>query len=288
MRKLLIILLLCSSAFGQFQQKPMLGEQVNWIHPLSKGLVGLWLLNEGSGNKVFDLSGNGNIGTLQADTHFVPGKFGSALDFDGTGDYVDVGSISSIPGAFSISLWAKRGTVVPANNVIVGWGGGGSNYAGLMVYENGNVIHSVDSGGTRGIWSGIWTDKSDFHHLVFVTDGIGENSAIRLYFDGVNKGDKSEEVSSFTAFRIAELIQLAARAFDGIIDHATIYNRALSASEIALLYREPFCMFEKDDIAMMEASIPPPAVGGQVILISMFPIFFVLVPAFFVLRAMRK
>jgi len=36
-------------------QKPELGSQINWGHPLSKGLVGCWLMNEGGGNKLKDL-----------------------------------------------------------------------------------------------------------------------------------------------------------------------------------------------------------------------------------------
>jgi len=100
MRKLLFILLLCitTSAFGQFfapNQKPCLGLQVNWAHPLSQGLVGCWLFNEGSGGQVFDLSGNGNTGTLIGTAHFGSGKFGSGLVLDGDSDYVDLADLMS-------------------------------------------------------------------------------------------------------------------------------------------------------------------------------------------------
>ena len=59
-----------------------------------------------------------------------------------------------------------------------------------------------------------------------------------------------------------------------------IYNRALTASEIALLYREPFGMFVKDDIAILvTAAVPPPAPTGQVIPIqmSMISVIFALI-----------
>ena len=32
-----------------FDSCPPLGSQINWGHPLSKGLVGCWLMNEGRG-----------------------------------------------------------------------------------------------------------------------------------------------------------------------------------------------------------------------------------------------
>jgi len=48
------------------------------------GLVGLWLMNEGTGNIAQDLSGNGNAGTLFTDTTWASGKFGPCLNVPGT------------------------------------------------------------------------------------------------------------------------------------------------------------------------------------------------------------
>ena len=42
-----------------------------------KDLVGLWAFDEGTGNKVKDLSGNGNDGTISG-AKWVDGKFGKA------------------------------------------------------------------------------------------------------------------------------------------------------------------------------------------------------------------
>lgn len=42
--------------------KPLLGSRIDPEHPLSRGLVGCWLMNEGSGNRIYDISGNGNDG----------------------------------------------------------------------------------------------------------------------------------------------------------------------------------------------------------------------------------
>lgn len=39
-------------------QKPFRGTQLNKSHPLSKGLIGCWIMNEGSGGIIRDLSGN--------------------------------------------------------------------------------------------------------------------------------------------------------------------------------------------------------------------------------------
>ena len=49
-------------------QKPLLGKQINWSNPLAKGLVGCWVMNEGSGLFVNDYSGNGIHFTMQGTT----------------------------------------------------------------------------------------------------------------------------------------------------------------------------------------------------------------------------
>ena len=68
MKKLFLFLLslslLSSCLADEWIQKPPLGIQIDWSNPITKGLVGCWLFNEGSGDKVYDLSGNGNTGTL--------------------------------------------------------------------------------------------------------------------------------------------------------------------------------------------------------------------------------
>jgi len=65
--------------------KPVRGIRLNKSHPLARGLVGYWLLNEGSGNKVFDLSGNGKTGTINGTITWVadylncPGSTGNNI-----------------------------------------------------------------------------------------------------------------------------------------------------------------------------------------------------------------
>ena len=88
--------------------KPPKGAMVNRGHNLSRGLVGLWLMNEGGGNIVNDISGNGNTGSLVADTHFVAGKFGSGIDFDGDGGTIQVPYSSELSPStgLSIVMWA--------------------------------------------------------------------------------------------------------------------------------------------------------------------------------------
>jgi len=71
----------------------------------SAELVGYWSFDEGSGEMAKDGSGNGNDGSLENGTEWTAGKFGDAVQFDGTDDYVDVGNAGnlSITGDFTFT-----------------------------------------------------------------------------------------------------------------------------------------------------------------------------------------
>ena len=52
-------------------------------------ITALWLFDEGEGTTATDSSGNGNDGTIHGAT-WVDGKFGQALEFNGTDNWVEV------------------------------------------------------------------------------------------------------------------------------------------------------------------------------------------------------
>ena len=80
-----------------------------FIETASAELIGYWSFDEGSGEIARDGSGNGNDGTLENGTEWTAGKFGDAVQFDGTDDYVNVGNADnlSITGDFTFSMWVK-------------------------------------------------------------------------------------------------------------------------------------------------------------------------------------
>jgi len=245
------------------QLKPTRGIRLNKSHPLARGLVGCWLFNEGSGNKVSDLSGNGNNGTLQGTApSWSSGKFGPAVLLPGTDEYINVGTSDffNITTPFTLSICVSRANV-DAYHGLIQRQGGAPNYRG---YGLGIVIKDVANANTVRFWTGDeWlystttiTD-SNWHHIVAVWDG----TKTYIYIDGVldisatpastdlnNPGD----TLSFGAFQAGTSNWLPGR-----LDLPVIWNRALSDSEIALLYREPFCMFERAWI--------PKLIGGQIV-----------------------
>ncbi|MHC4722180.1 MAG: putative Ig domain-containing protein, partial [Planctomycetota bacterium] len=69
--------------------------------------VGHWTMDDNASNPtVVDSSGNGIHGTAQQNTEYMstPGIIDGALDFDGTGDYVDLGTSTVIRPSSQLSL----------------------------------------------------------------------------------------------------------------------------------------------------------------------------------------
>ena len=240
-KKLLILLLLCSSVLGQVPyQKPMMGQQIDYLK--STGLVAWWVMNEGTGATVQDLSGNGNDGNLVADTHWVGGKFGPCLSFDGSGDYVDLGEGEGITEGqpqITVSVWVKsnqneakatRDHIVIQDGVVI-----------LRWHTTEAFQWIVYNDSTYGLVTSNVHADTNWHHVV----GVYNGTYVKLYIDGSEEGtpdDLSGNMKSGTAKKL-DISWGTVYSWDGSIDDVMIYNRALSASEVAELYRNPFGMF---------------------------------------------
>jgi len=246
------------------QLKPTRGICLNRSHPLSRGLVGLWLFNEGSGNKVFDLSGNNQSGTLQADAHFDIGKFGSLIGFDGTGDYISVVTNNDIGnGSYTVVARVQTGADVTSQTRIILGKRNTANKYPFQLEINEYVVGKTQLDNSR------WDGGAGFESCLSGTDciantdywvaGTWDGTNLKVYVDGILKN--TVDASALGDSSTTDNYSIGAREksgselyWDGKIYYVYLYNRALSASEVALLHREPFCMFKDPaDLIMMVA-----------------------------------
>jgi hypothetical protein len=232
--------------------KPPLGIRPDWSNPITKGLVGCWLMNEGGGNLVNDLSGNGNRGTI-TNALWAPGKFGSCLSFDGTGDYVNLGNKIFTPGGavttndFTLSLWVN--TSAGATSRCMGKYQDADRRLYLRLdtaivdfYARTTAGAIIDIGGvSTGLIAGQWT------HVAIVAPR-GRTPA--FFIHGISRSLTYSTCTTGTLENTGDLHLggYNGTGWPGLIDHLQIYNRALSASEIARLYQEPFAMFRRRQI----------------------------------------
>ena len=220
------------------------------------GLVGAWAPFLGAtGNKVYDLSGNGSTGSLVATAHFVPGKFGPTLEFDGDSDYVDLGDASNAELSFPFSITSlinfdQLASTKGANMAVISKYNHNDNQReyrfGILTADDKLFFRKVEDGGTvnrediSNDTAFVGSDVGRWFHVAITADSGGNWV---FYVNGLSDGSGTFANTNFfngtaNAFIGADNDGApAATFFDGKIDIPTIWNRVLSASEIALLYQ---------------------------------------------------
>jgi len=240
--------------------KPPLWAQLNLDHPLARGLVGCWLLNETSGNKTHDYSGQGNTGTLTnmndppiATSGWVPGPHGGALAFDGSNDYVQCGDVNFPVGASprTVVVWLQRNSSANFPKYEHPFKYGTSTaYQDFGMYGVVNTKDIEFRGNAYDFDTGIDLDDVLWHQISLVFDG----TYLMAYKDAflistTNRSLLNTVLSSVTQFRIG-MSGSGIESWNGLVSSVSIYNRALSAEEIAYLYAFPFCMYEAETLPL--------------------------------------
>jgi hypothetical protein len=185
----------------------------------------------------FDGSANDSVGanngTIMNGASFTTGKISQALSFDGVDDYVNLGTpISQSDPNLTVSAWVKTnnpsvgGPVLTTNNFLIDINLVGDNRVKLTKW------------GVADIFIGPYPADTAWHHLVVVYSSTG----VVMYVDGVIRSETSANGSSFTTESRGNQIGHSTeevgglRYFSGQIDDLRIYNRALTAADVAGLY----------------------------------------------------
>ncbi|MCK4342405.1 MAG: LamG domain-containing protein [Phycisphaerae bacterium] len=217
----------------------VLATPENAVADLNDGLVGYWTFDEGSGGVVHDLSGNGNDGTIVG-AGWVEGVSGTALEFDGQNDFVEVPDDASldITGDISLAAWIYAHSM-PGAHPVFSKGTWGSNYAYYTAiggsYGN-RADFQLHSAGTETLWldSEQILQVGRWYHVVAVRAG---NTAT-IYVNGVFGGDSP---CFEGAIRLNDLPLYFGSHYDGgilfhgVLDELRLYDRALGEDEIQQL-----------------------------------------------------
>ncbi len=201
----------------------------------SAGLVGYWKFDEGAGTVAADSSGQGNNGTLKGNPKWVTGQLGSALDFNGNGDFVEIphSASLSLTDAITIAAWTNMRATSSGEMAIVSKGGWAANDLPYELTENrGDIIfwQFYNDQGRDGCQPNS-PAANEWHHITGTYDG----QIFKCYIDGVFAeewayvGKMPQNTASVT---IGKRSKEAGTYFDGMIDDVAIFDRALSAEEI--------------------------------------------------------
>ena len=211
---------------------------------LPPGLVAWWQAE----NNFLDSVGT-NHGTPVGGVTFAPGRYGQDFMFSGDGQSVSIPHAAELnvpPTGFTVEFWMKAGKDQPeAISSIVDKDHSAQDATGWEVScwrDSGQLSFGIGDGSTFPLCTNF-TDVLDnqFHHVAFAWDktnwliyvnGVLENS---LYRPVVANNSRPLRFG----FHWFEATQIPGRFLKGSLDDVRIYNRALTAAEIAYLYAGP-------------------------------------------------
>lgn len=212
-------------------------------------MVAHWELDETGGTVVRDSSANGHHGKVVEGTPIwdSDGKYGGCLNFDGTyGVSVPSGVFSNVGEAITVSVWVNgdadqnnvTNVILQAGvdkedghhflvSIYADWQDGSVELA--TGYDNENSEEWEDA--QPGDWAGAW------NHWVFVTN-IDERFQ-GVYHNGhlMCDGGADKWMAGVTKANIGMATDRVQGHYIGKLDDIRVYNRALSADEIAQLYK---------------------------------------------------
>lgn len=212
---------------------------------LDSGLAGYWKMDENTGTSATDSSTNGNTGTLTNGPTWTTGQIGSAVNFDGTDDYISMtASNLTAPARLSGAAWVKVDDIVSSefypifSNRTVGNAGWT-----FQIFTDG-TCDGIDCARIEFVIQGIaaytttvsWVRENQWTHLAFSWDG----SNVTFYVNGQSiQTISTGSMTTGSTLYIGTMgpSGLAGYYMDGSIDEGYVYDRALSADEVVQLYR---------------------------------------------------
>jgi hypothetical protein len=200
-----------------------------------------WKMDERTGSSVYDTSENNNTGTIVNATYISPGKYGSALDFDGDGDYVSVISNSTldITTAWTISGWFKSADTSGGQVGIIHRDDGGTDRDWVVLIQTSGYFyahHFVGGVQTSQTFSTLGTvDDNAWHFFAVVNDGTDLIGYIDTSYETAS-GDGGTTDTDAADLQIGVWRTGNSEYFNGSIDHVKIYDYARTPAQVAWDY----------------------------------------------------
>lgn len=194
--------------------------------PLPSGLISSYTFSEGSGTVAEDSSGNGHLGTLTNGPAWTTGKSGGGLLFDGTNDYVNLGSNLISTGTISACAWIYSNYPSGFNSVVdntrFGLLARGYDHRVYFTSNGGTTVGSVDN----ALLNNTWT------HVCVTRTATG---TANLYVNGALSGSANQNSGTPTSTAFPTTIGAyggIGQYFNGKIDEVHLYDRVLTVSEV--------------------------------------------------------
>lgn len=238
--------------------KPTRGMKLNRRHPLARGLSACWLMNERSGNVLYDLAKHGN--GIITGASWVP----DGLEINAANEQISLASDRHINwDRGSIALKFKSNVVFndSVDHYLFGSRGPTNNAGDFFINKYSDNImfflfYDVQTHYVSYTSPDIpnWQEWSSYVYRW--SNGVElskiETSSMTLHVDGIETLTGSEvQNSTWNSYIMDSIYGIGndpergtAQYADGIFEYFYIYDRAITDEEIKWIHREPYAMFD--------------------------------------------
>ena len=209
---------------------------------LGRGLVAHWAFDESNGTTADNAASvsTGLDGALAGDAAFtLDGKFGNAVTLDGSGDYVDVAQEMFLDGAeaYTVAAWFNADSGGPARQMIFE---SSQTWAVSVELSQNNlrIKYSVEIDGTSVIQeTDVDPIEGQWYHVALAYQ---EDGYTKIFVNGQElggfQGTPAGSLKATDGFHVGTYRNANDRWFKGRIDDVGVWNRPLSAAEVAELW----------------------------------------------------
>ena len=219
--------------------KPPFGAaQINWGHPLARGLIACWLFNEGGGDPI-DLSQLPRRATITDRTNM---KWSAGAGESGLRQLANTGTTRGVTLSPTLSLLTSSTFSVETRIVPTSVG---DSYGALLTY-----------GTSRGMWfrgallQNSWFVGTDHLNTTAITAGtlhtylatIASGTNLSWYLDG--KADGTATITDVNYDFEAIGNDTSSETFDGLVVFTRVWNTLLSPAAALWLHAEPYAFLQ--------------------------------------------
>lgn len=186
-----------------------------------------------SSTTAYDVSGNNYNGSLLNGVTRT-GDGDTSWNFDGADDRI-VTTLNTLSASTTWTVWVKRARSVNAYNMIMGM------YLPYFAFRSDGSIHfSNNINGQKSLFAYAGLVDNVWYNITFVSSYSAGNTTMLIYLNGVlqTQGTYAGQQPTITSdtFRMGTWYSGGTEQLSGNIGNVSIYNRALSATEISIIY----------------------------------------------------
>ncbi len=211
---------------------------------LNSGLWGLWHLNETSGTTFTDSSGRGNNLSCSTCPTTTSGLWNTNAQIFGSSNKAayKTGVSTGFEGSFTFSAWVNAASFAgpAANNTIMSlYLNGNDNYrASFIISESSKTVMwgMFDTVNAPNV--SLPMKENTWYHLVGVRDTVSDK--LKLYSNGVLYAETTDTTGpyAYQSFYLGKLASSGYGSFNGKIEEAAVWTRALDANEVKELFNK--------------------------------------------------